>query len=202
VARKPALPDPPKATKPPLPTRTVTKFLPPWQTGIAGPVSGEVEEIKGEAYDFRHIHPKVIATRRLFVAEFVKDFQPTAALLRLGLHFEAPAVVANRWLKEPYTQWLLDQYIDGATEGALITRNKVISALNREANNYSLDSSGASRVSALGKLAKILGMEIDRTEVNVAVAGGVMLIPVSNSAEDWEKSASKAQLTLKEEARR
>ncbi len=203
MTRKPELPaETPKTGKPPIPPRTVTKFLPPWETGVAGPVVGLVEEVKGEAYDFRHVHPKIQVVRRLFVAEFVKDFNAVAALLRLGFQFEAPNVVATRWLKEPYTQYLLDQYIDGATEKALITRNKVIAALNREANSYGLDSSGASRVSALGKLAKILGMEIDRTEVSVAVAGGIMLVPLAASPEDWEKNASKAQLELKEESKK
>lgn len=199
---KPPLPEPPKATKPPIPTRAATKFLPPWETGTPGPVAvlATTEEPKAEVYDFSHVSEKVKAVRRAFVAEFVKDFNGTAALARLGFNYSQPAVTANMWLKEPFTQYVLDQYIRTAEDEALVTRGEIIASLKREANSYGLDSSGASRVSALGKLAKILGLEIDRSEVKVAVAGGIMLVPMAATADEWERNAARAQAELKQAA--
>lgn len=202
---KPPLPAP-KAVKPPVPNRP--KFLAPWETGVPAPVAvmpdtaepGIAAFERVEPYDFSHIHPKTQAIRRLFVAEYVKDFNGAGALARLGFNFSQPSVVSNRWLKEPFTQFLLDRYITEAEEEALVTRNRIISALTREANSYGLDSSGASRVSALGKLARILGMEIDRSEVDVRVAGGIMLVPMAATSDEWERNAAKAQLELKAEA--
>lgn len=201
---KPALPEPPKATKPPLPG-TVTKFAPPWLTGTPGPVAvatlaDNAEIAETDIHNFEHVHPRTQAIRRLFVAEFVKDFNMSAAMLRLGLNYSQPAMVATKWLKEPFTQFILDRFIRESEDEALVTRQHIIAALVREANNYGLDSSGASRVSALGKLAKIKGMEIDRSQVDVRVAGGIMLIPVTGSPDDWERSAQRAQLELKQAA--
>jgi len=199
---KPPVPQKP-AVKPPVPTRAVTQYLPPWQTGAPAPVAAPVLADSAEpvaTYDFAYVHPQTKAVRQLFVAEYVKDFNGVAALARLGLNYSAPGVVASRWLKEPFTQYLLARYVDEIDEDALINRKRVIAGLNREANSYGLDSSGASRVSAYGKLAKILGMEIDRSEVKVAVAGGIMLVPMGTSIDEWERNASRAQAELKQAA--
>lgn len=202
---KPALPEKPKPSKPPLPFKSAPAqtFLPPWQTGKAEPVLAvAAPELSdrfepGELYDFSYLQPKTKAVRELFVAEYLKDFNGSAALLRLGVNYTQPTVVANRWLKEPYTQFLLSKVIDEVKEDSLVTRNRVIASLIREANNHGLDCSGASRVSALGKLTKILGMEIDKSEIDVRVQGGIMLVPLANNAADWELNAAEAQLTLK-----
>ncbi len=162
----------------------------------------ELAEPVAEPCDFSHVSERAKAIRRLFVAEFVKDFDPGASVLRLGFNYSRPTVQGQNWLKEPYTQYILDQYLRTAEDEALITRQQIIASLNREANNFGLDSSGASRVSALGKLAKILGMEIDRKQVDVRVAGGIMLVPLGASQADWEKNAKHAQLELKEEAKK
>jgi hypothetical protein len=199
--------------KPPIPQKVtpqaqepalVAKFIPPWQSGQAGAVVAMVPptDDPGEAYAFGHIHPRTKVLRKLFVAEFVKDFNGTAAMARLGFEFSQPAVMVNKWMNEPYTQYLLDQFIREAEQSSLVTRNAVTAALVREANSYGLDCSGASRVSALGKLAKILGMEITNIKADVAVAGGIMLVPLATNSDDWEKNAAAAQANLKANANR
>ena len=199
MACKPPIPEPTKAVKPPVPA--VTKFLPPWETGTAGPVVGIDTVGTCEPYDFRHVHPRIQTIRRLFVAEYVKDFSGTNALARMGFTYTQPASVANRWLQEPYTQHILDKYVEECEGEALVTRNKILASLVREANSYGLDSSGASRVSALGKLAKILGLEITKIEANVAVAGGIMLVPMGGTPDDWERNAAQSQRELKQAAK-
>lgn len=190
-----------KANKPPLPTRTETKYLPPWETGEPGPVTGIVEMDTRDPYDFRHVHPKTQALRRLFVAEFIKDYNGSAAIARLGLEFSQPAMIANVWLKEPFTQHVLDLYVREVEQDALVTRNQVIAALVREANYFGLDSSGAARVSALGKLARILGMEKIKVEGEIVHRGGIMLVPIAANPDEWEKHAAGSQKQLKQAAK-
>lgn len=189
-----------KQTKPPV-NKPAVKFLPPWETGKAGPQTGTFEEDPGEAYDFRYVHPRTQALRRLFVAEYVKDFNGAAAIMRLGYQVFEPRVVAGQWLREPYTQYILDKFIREAEDVALVTRGEILAGLKREANSYGLDSSGASRVSALGKLAKILGIEITKIEGEVKAVGGVMLVPLGGNPEEWEKNAAKSQSDLKANAK-
>lgn len=195
---------PPKAKKPPLPAKPgkVTKFVPPWESGTAGPSAGFANEADpGEPYDFRHVHPRIAAIRRLFVSEFVKDFNGSAALARLGFVYKNPAITANKWLSEPFTQHCLDKFVRSAEDAALITRQEILAGLKREAHAFGLDASGASRVSAFGKLAKILGLEITKVEANVTAAGGIMLVPIGGNPDDWEKNAAAAQATLKANAK-
>lgn len=192
----------PKFTKPPLPKKAaaVVKFLPPWESGEPGPKRATVEQEERTAYDFSHVSEKTKALRKLFVTEFAKDFNGAAALLRLGMEYTNPGTVANQWLREPYTQYILDKFLDECKEDALINRNKIVAGLVREANAYGLDSSAAARVSAFRSLAKILGLEITKTEIDVKGAG-VMLVPLGGSPDDWEKNAEKAQAALKIHAR-
>ena len=166
---------------------------------MPAPVLNDTDE-PTEIYDFSHVKPQTAAIRRLFVSEYIKDFNGTAAMGRLGFNYRQPAIVAHQWLREPYTQYLLGQLIEKAESDNLVTRNEVLVGLKREANSFGLDSSGASRVSALGKLAKILGLEINRSEVDVRIAGGIMLIPLAESPDAWERNAEQAQLALKQEA--
>lgn len=192
---------PPKAVKPPIPKREIVRFAPPWESGHAGPKRVDSPEESFTPYSFDHIHEETKLRRRVFVAEFLKDFNGTQALLRMGFEFEQPHAVAARWLKEPYVQWLLDRLIREAEESALITRNQVIAALVREANATGIDVSGASRVSALSKLAKILGMEKIQVEGSLELQGGVMLVPLAQDADGWEANAMKAQNALKQAAK-
>lgn len=174
-------------------------YQPPWESGQAGPVPKAVEyntEDDFAAYDWSHLSAKTMALRQMFVIEFVKDFNPKKAMQRLGWKTEHPAQLGNNWLNEPYTQYCLDKFIREAKDEALVTRAAVISGLVREANSYEIDSSGASRTAALGKLAKVLGMEITKVQVD-KVAPGVMFIPMMGTPEQWEQAAAKAQDDLK-----
>lgn len=192
MAKKPPIPK----SEPTPPTGKAVKYLPPWETGVARPVFGTSEEDPGEAYNWDHISPRTKAIRRQFVLEFLKDWSPLKAMLRLGFNYAQPAVTANDWLREPYTQFLLDRCMDEAKDEALVTRQKVIAGLVRESNATGLDASGASRVAALGKLGKILGMEVTKVEVKTTIPG-VMFVPSGGSPEEWERNAKKAQEELK-----
>lgn len=166
-----------------------------------GELEADAQVTPEQAYDFSYLPADRIAVLRLFVSEYVKDFNGHQAVQRLGFRYKFPNVVANNYLKEPFTQYLIDQYIQHAEEKNIVSRNEIIMSLKREANNYGIDATGASRVAALRTLARIHGMEIQRTETNVNVAGGIMLVPVAATAEEWEKNAAEAQLKLREAAK-
>jgi hypothetical protein len=57
-------------------------------------------------------------------------------------------------------------------------------------------------VSAYGKLASILGMDAPiKQEIDVTHRGGVMIVPMMPTAEDWEKVAEEKQAQLKGDVR-
>lgn len=175
-------------------------YVPPWESGEPGPKAATDNEPPLKPYNFDYVSENKKSARRLFVAEYIKDFNGTKAVMRLGWGYNDPAGTAFSWLQEPYTQFLLDQHVATCDAESLVTKNKVLGGLLREANSYSLDSSGASRVSAWGKLAKIKGMEITKVEID-KVAPGVMFVPLGSTPEEWEKNAAKQQQALQKQAK-
>lgn len=193
--------------KPPLPAPTVPteRFLAPWEPGFVGgekPTSVSLLDDNqmptAEAYDFSYLSETRKKVFRLFAAEFIKDHNGAQAMLRLGYNYTNPHAAAGRWLKEPYVQYILDEYVRQSEIDCLVTRNSVVVGLVREANNYGPDATGASRVSAYAKLMKVLGMDVKKIEANVNVNGGVMLVPMlGQSAEQWQQTAAPTQKALK-----
>lgn len=195
------MPKPPLPGKPPLPpepTGTVTLYVPPWESGIPGPQRAphnnpEDDQTTG---DWSHLSAKTMALRQMFVIEFVKDWSPKKAMQRMGWKTQHPAEMGNNWLNEDYTQYCLSKFLREAKEEALVTRGEIISYLVREANCFTLDGSGASRTTALRSLAKIMGMEIKKVQVDMPTPG-VMFVPFMGGEDDWGAAASKMQADLK-----
>lgn len=140
--------------------------------------------------------------REQFVREYIKDFNGSEAMRRMGSLSKTPWVQASEWLKEAYTQWFLAKMVSELDEQAIITRNEVLFGLKKEANSHGIDGSAAARISAWRAIAKILGIEITKVEGNVNLGGGVMLMPMSGTPEQWEKAASEAQKKLKADVRK
>lgn len=133
-----------------------------------------------------------------FSAEYMVDFNACAAALRIGASEKAIACgYASKLFNEPYTQQLIVRHINEWEEDAICSRNQVKAALWRESNYYGPDGSASARVAALGKLSKLMGMEIQRIEVNHQVTG-VMIVPMT-SPEEWATLAQKSQQHLKEQ---
>jgi hypothetical protein len=200
------LPERPALTKKPaLPPGMATRFVAPWEPGFVGgerPSTVLIPEDQlptGDAYDFSYLSEKAKSIYRLFVAEWIKDYNCVQAIARLGFHYEHPSVIGNKWLREPYVQHLVDKYVRESEQECLVTRNAVVTALVREANYYGLDASQAGRVSALKGLMKVLGMDIIKTETNVNVNGGIMLVPLTGAGtpQSWEQLAAPTQQALK-----
>lgn len=139
--------------------------------------------------------------REAFCHEYIKDFNGSQAMARLGSKSKAPWVHASEWLKEPYTQWYLGQLMVKLEDKAIVTRSEILLGLKKEANYHGIDGSAAARIAAWRTMGKILGLEITKVEGNMTLAGGVMLLPHSGTPEEWEKAAATAQEKLKQQVR-
>jgi hypothetical protein len=148
-----------------------------------------------------HLQHRMKEKRQAFCHEYIKDFNGSQALLRMGYQSKTPWVRASEWLKEPYTQWYLGQLMVKLEDKAIVTRAEILLGLKKEAHHYGLDGSAAARISAWRTMAKILGLEITKVEGNISMAGGVMVLPMSGSPEEWEKAAAMAQDQLKQRVR-
>ncbi len=139
--------------------------------------------------------------RQAFCREYIKDFNGSHAIMRMGYKSKTPWVTASEWLREEYTQYYLGILMAKLDDAAIVSRQEILLGLKREAHHYGLDGSSAARISAFRAMAKILGFEITKLEGNMTMAGGVMLLPLSGSPEEWEKAAETAQEELKKKVR-
>lgn len=153
--------------------------------------------------NFDDIKPAVKLMRQAFAREYLKDFNATQAVLRMGYKYgrTTASTKGSQWLNDAYTQHYIAELIEKADEKTIVSRNRVLAGLLRESEYFGEDGGAASRISALRSLAKILGMEITKIEGNMTIGGGVMAIPLSGSPEEWEKAAQVAQEQLKKTVR-
>lgn len=135
-----------------------------------------------------------------FARLFLIDFNMTKTAIRMGYSQRSAAVLGNRMFWHPYTQIYLSKLIRETEEHALVNRNQVLAGLLREANNFNVDASSSSRISAWREIGKILGMYIQRVEIS-ANSSGVMEVPLVANVDQWEAAASLAQSNLLEMAR-
>ena len=132
-----------------------------------------------------------------FAIEYMVDMNACSAALRIGATEDAIRCgYASKLLNHPYTQQLIANYIREWEEDAICTRNQIKAALWREANYYGPDGSAAARVAALGKLMRLMGMDIQKIESTSAI--GVMVVPMTTGPEQWAQLAEQQQLELKE----
>lgn len=106
--------------------------------------------------------------RQRFVEEYLADYDPVAAAIRLGYQEAFAQQYAKQFLAEPYTLKLIKE--KEAQFGILTEedqhRKKIVAGLYREAHNRF--NSGSARVAALTQLAKIIGIEAPvKTELKV-----------------------------------
>lgn len=161
----------------------------------------ERDESKDFDTTFAKLPEKSKRLREVFAREYIKDFNATATMRRMGYKHSAIHVHGHKLLTHPYTQWFLGQLMDKLDEKCIINRNMVLLGLLKQANLDGVDASHAARVSAWRALGKTLGMEVTKVEGNVTMNGGVMAVPIAGSVEDWEKMSQAAQAKLKEAVR-
>ncbi len=139
--------------------------------------------------------------RDRFIAEYLVDFKGPEAIIRSGGSSTTAQKMASQFLHEPYVLKKIRETIDILEEKNIINRQRVLAGLVREANYQGIGASHGARVSAYSKLASILGMDAP-LKVEGRFAHGVMLVPLPQSNEEWEKVAEHAQEVLKGEVKK
>lgn len=136
--------------------------------------------------------------RYKFAAHYIKTTNASAAATFAG--FSSPGVKGAKLLKEPYVQNLIQNLLNALDQDAIMSQNEILFRFKEEACNVESGNAGT-RVSALAHIAKIRGMMIERTETKLTSEGGVMVVPMVASAEEWGEHAAKSQAELKKSAR-
>ena len=100
--------------------------------------------------------------RDRYVKEYLVDFNYADAAIRIGYSKDMALIWAARFKYEPYvqnkvTEALLEEPDDPAAY-SIAQQRRIKNSLFREANYRGTNSTHGSRVSALGKLADIYGM--------------------------------------------
>lgn len=147
--------------------------------------------------DPEKMNPREKALRDMFVSEYLIDFDQVRAAMRCGFDQQFAIEYSRKFMEESYVQKRINEVrFMKVDEKALedFDKTRIRSSLMAEAHYYGPGSSSASRVSALGKLAVIYGMEAPKkVDVNAVHRGGVMAVPGIASLDDWEKQASASQ---------
>lgn len=137
-----------------------------------------------------------------FTREYLHDFNAGMAYIRAGGAPSHATTGGQEALRSAYVQEQLKRVTDLLEEEELLTRKDILLGLKREAHYTGMDSSQSARVRAWSQLAKIKGMEVQKTETKVTHQGGIMLVPMVRDVTDWETQAADAQKQLKHEVRK
>ncbi len=149
-----------------------------------------------------------MAIREQVVREYLYDYNWTNACLRCGFRPEFAEDNARRFAQDPYCIWRVKEL---AREKGLnpnpeqrqqqVDTDKIdiLNALRKEAHYYGPGSSAAARVSALGKLAQLLGMEPLKQSKTETKVQGVMVVPGIADTNSWEAIAEAEQAKLQSE---
>lgn len=160
-----------------------------------------IEYAKTLSHDAMVIREKV-------VREYLFDYNWTKACLRCGFRPEFAPDNAKRFSEDPYCIWRVKELarelgIKASPEEKAETLEQdkidILNALKKEAHYFGPGSSQAARVSALGKLAQLLGMEPPKQVKAELKAKGVMVVPGIADTDAWEALAEKQQHQLQED---
>jgi hypothetical protein len=143
------------------------------------------------------------ALRDRFVEEYLVDWSPLNAARRVGFSNAFAKEYAERFMTESYVRRRIKQLEHKPVDEedlAEYDKRRIRNGLMREAHD--MFSSGASRVAALGKLMSLYGMDAP-TKIHQEIdhKGGVMMVPVIASLDEWERTAMASQAALAESAR-
>ena len=143
--------------------------------------------------------------RDRFVQEYLTDYDPFKAAIRIGY---APAYAKDfcqRFMQEPYVLGKIRDAEGGTTDDldVEVQKKMIVTALWREAKNMGAGSTQAARVAALAKLSAFYGMDAPKksqTELTgpdgMPLGSGVFVVPGMMTAEEWAKQAEAQQEEL------
>lgn len=155
-----------------------------------------------------NLSPKTKKRADEFVAQYLRDFNAKRAFMRLLMsegramedisddYAQNGGYQMTRW---PYVQQKIQAALEEAEEKNIVQRSEVLYGLKREAN---LQSGKPGSVTAWVGLSRILGMDVKKIEANLALRGGILIVPETANLDSWEVRAAAAQAALKEEVRK
>ena len=135
-----------------------------------------------------------------FIEHYLSCFNASEACRRMG--YEGASASSQGWefLHHEFTQKELSKRYAQHAEENKAARNEIIMMLYREANYFGDGASHGARVRAQVQLSKVFGMETLKIEAETKHSGGIMVIPMCQSVEEWESIAAKEQSDLMEAA--
>lgn len=140
-----------------------------------------------------------------FVDAYIQCHDAPRAAIMAGVSPSTAVQVGYEMLRWPAVIERMDRIVEELEEERLLTRKMVLMGLLKEANYHGHDSSHGSRVRAWMGLARIKKMDVQVTENNVTVRGGIMVVPMPESAntiDGWAQFAEEGQRQLKEDVRK
>ena len=146
-----------------------------------------------------------MALRDRFVVEYLVDYDPFKAAIRLGYSPAFARSFSIQFMNEPYVlNKIKESEIGPEVEfDEVEQKKKIVNTLWREANFYGMGSSQSARVAALAKLSAFYGMDAPSRSTQELtgkdgepLGQGVFVIPGLVSAEDWAKQAEEQQANL------
>lgn len=137
----------------------------------------------------------------IFLSEYLKDFSAPNAWVRAGGKVNSSTRQSYEALRTQYCQVRLQAIIESIEEEMLLTDKDIILGIKKEALSFGEGTSQTGRVAAWKLLAQLKGKLVKKTEVDNRHSGGVMLIPVHATTEEWEQVAQASQEQLKHDVR-
>ncbi|MDC0088333.1 terminase small subunit [Akkermansiaceae bacterium] len=134
-----------------------------------------------------------------FIEHYLSCFNASEACRRMG--YEGASASSQGWefLHHEFTQKELSKRYAQHAEENKAARNEIIMMLYREANYFGEGASHGARVRAQVQLSKVFGMEQISIRAELEHKGGVMLVPMAQSVEEWESLAAQQQSNLMDE---
>lgn len=114
--------------------------------------------------------------RDLFVAEYLIDYDYTAAAVRIGFATNNAVEFGQKFKYDPYVQRRISESMGAEHTDPefmnVVTKRRIINTLMKEAHYTGAGSSHSARVAALAKLSNIKGMDAPtKTETKVKHEG-------------------------------
>lgn len=144
-----------------------------------------------------YLSPTEKNLRDLYVKEYLVDYDPHLACMRIGFNNSVAREKSVTFMQEPYVQRKIKElkYTKSEDEEDEEERDRllVLSTLRQASQSGPFPS----RVAAASKLATILGMDKPiPNQLEITHKGGVMKVPGAVSLETWEAEAVAAQEQL------
>lgn len=137
---------------------------------------------------------------RLFIHEYLKDFNETKACLRMGYDLNSAKAAAKMLFLHSFTQLRLTEVMSELEAESIVSGAEIMLGLKKEACLGEDDSNSSGRIAAWKELARIKRMGVAASNKPQLVQG-VMLVPMIVSetpVKSWEDKAKASQAALKE----